>query len=48
MKPTGIGLRYFLYRKSAQGDYLRKILYVNEGADRRNHRKQVSSPEVLG
>jgi len=33
-KPTGIGGRYFLYRKSAQSDYLRKVLYVNEGEDR--------------
>jgi hypothetical protein len=37
LKPTIIGGQYFWYRKSAQIYYLRKILYVNEGEDRRNH-----------
>src|SRR5665213_2564294 len=47
-KPTRIGLQYFLYRHGTKCDHLRKGLKFNEGADRRNHRKLVSSPEVLG
>ena len=33
-KPTRIGPQYFLYRKSAQSDYLRNGLKVNEVEDR--------------
>jgi len=47
-KPTGIAARYFLYRYGTKCDHLRKGLKFNEGEDRRNHRKLVSSPEVLG
>jgi hypothetical protein len=47
-KPTGIALQYFLYRYCTKCDHHRKGLKVNEGVDRRNHRKPVSSPEVQG
>lgn len=47
-KPTRIAAQYFLYRHRTKSDHTRKGLKVKEREDPRNHRKPVSSPEVLG
>ena len=47
-KSTKTAGRYFLYRYCTKCTHLRKGLKFNEGGDRRNHRKAVSSPEVRG